>query len=173
MTWAAYVFMIVFVSTFTELLLDSLGVSLPLIAIACFYVSVAYGFWCGLSCAVIGGASLDFLLGREHPYSVLLLILVLGLAALWLYRLEASSPLLLCLPGAMLPFIVWVPWALPPWSMSMTWLSSLFDCVSGAMLAALCSALLLPLVSMALDYMGGLLELALFSDAKDRAAGSQ
>lgn len=173
MTWAAYAFMIVFVSTLAELLLDSLGVSLPLVAMACFYIFVAYGLWSGLACALLGGGSLDFLLGREHPFSVLLLLLVMGLAALWLYRLEASSPLLLCVPGALLPFIVWVPWAAPAWSMSMAWLSAFFDCLSGAFLAAICSAILLPLAVMGLDFLGQRLELELFSDAKDRVAGAQ
>ena len=173
MTWAAYVFLIIFFSTLLELLLDSIGISLPLIAIACFYLAVAHGLWGGLSCALLGGVSVDFLLGREHPFSVLLLLLVIALAMLWLYRLEASSPLLLCIPGALLPFIVWVPWAAPAWVSSIGWLSSLFDCLSGALLASLCSAILLPLSVMAFDFIGNRLELELFSDAKERVSGAQ
>ena len=173
MTWAAYVFLLIFLSTLFELLFDSIGLSLPLIAIVCFYLATSYGLWGGLSCAIIGGCSLDFLLGRETPGSVILLLLVVGLSMIWLYRLEASSPFLLCIPGALLPFIVWTPWSLPAWNPSLVWLSAFFDCLSGSLLASICSTVLLPVAVLTFDYFGQMLELDLFSDAKERLANAK
>jgi len=170
MTWTAYVFAIAFVSTLAELLLDSFGISLPFIAVACFYLAVAQGFWAGAACALFGGASLDFMLGREHPLSVLLLLAVVGLALLWLYRFESSSILLLCVPGALLPSMTWAPIALLERGYGGGWLPGLLLQISDAAVASACSAALLPGMVLALDSLGQYLDLDLFTDAKDRLA---
>jgi len=171
MTCAVFALLLTFIATLGELLLNSFGLSLPLLGLVCFYLAVAYGFWTGAGVAVLGGASIDFLLGREHPMSIVLLLLVVALAMLWLHKLEApSSPLLLSFPGAALPFILWVPWSLPEWEASRAWFVSFFECLAGGIVASACAAALMPLAVLALDYFGQKLGLPLFVDAKDRLA---
>ncbi len=170
MTWAAYVFALSFLAALGELVLDSYGVSLPFVAIACFYLTVALGIGAGGFCAVFGGASLDFVLGREHPLSVPLLLVVAGLALLWLYKFESKSMLFLCVPGAALPFIVWVPVAFLERSYGSGWLPGLLLQFSDAAVASVCSALLLPGMALLVDGLGQRLEMGLFTEAKDRLA---
>jgi len=173
MTAAAYIAVSLFATTFVELLLDSFGINLPLVAILCFYFAVAQGPLAGAACAFVGGASLDFLLGRSDPCTILLLLLVMVMGQIWLRRFEASSNFMLCIPGALLPIIVLVPWSLPPMELSTAWFASFLDCISAAFMESVCSAILLPVMVYALDFIAGSLEIELFADAKARLAEQQ
>jgi hypothetical protein len=170
MSFAAYAFILVFLSSLLELLLDSFGIGIPFLAMACFYLSVACGVAKSIPCALLGGCALDSILGRETPWTALLLLLAVGLGQLWLRRVEARTPLLLPLPGALLPLLLLLPWTLPSWEFSAAWLTAFFDCVSGTLLAMFCSSLLLPFAVLSFDYFGEKFDLELFADAKDRLA---
>ena len=169
-----YALLLLFAATLGELLLDSIGLSLPLIGLLCFYLAIAQGRWTGLGAAVLGGAALDFLLAREQPVSVLLFIFIVVLAELWLRKMEnPEAAVLLCIPGALIPLIAWLPWAIPAWDPAKPWFDSLVDSLVSALVASICSAVLLPVVVLALDYFGSRLELSLFSTAKERLAGAK
>jgi hypothetical protein len=170
MSFVAYAFVLVFLSSLAELLLASFGVGLPLLGMVCFYLSVSAGFWRSVPFAVVGGCAIDSVLGRAFPGSAILLLLVLALGQLWVRRSETRALFLLPLPGALLPPLMLAPWALPRWELSPVWFTAFFDCLSATFLAMLVSAFLMPCAVLAFDYFGARLELELFVDAKERLA---
>lgn len=173
MTRAAYIFLLTFAAILAEALLSSFGIAMPTLAPLVFYLAVAFGPGSGAFAAIAGGAALDFVLGRETPASALLLLLVAGLALLWLYKVESDSVLLLAAPGASLPLIAWLPHALHASACGGGGVAEILSDSSCALIACLCSALILPATVLLLDSLNQALELELYTDAKERIARAQ
>ncbi len=172
MTRAAYIFLLTFAAILAESVLSSFGIAMPTLAPLVFYLAVAFGPGSGAFAAIAGGAALDFVLGRETPASAALLLLVAGLAMLWLYKVESDSVLLLAAPGASLPLIAWLPHALRSGGGGEGVAGILSD-ASCALIACICSALILPAMVLLLDSLNQALELELYTDAKERIARAQ
>jgi len=161
----AYSFLLLFLALTGELLAESGGFRLMLLAPVIFYLTFVFGHFYGIAGALSAGCVLDFCLGAENPWSALFLLSVIGFAMLWLYQTESDSLLLLVIPGVALPFLVQFPVSVIQGGFQ--W-SVILDSLSDAVLCALLSAFLFPLLVLLLDWFGARLSLELFADAKER-----
>lgn len=168
MTLAAYMFLSVFLSVLMELILGNFGLIIPLSACAVFYFTVSAGTGAGLICATLAGGTIDSILCRPFPLTAILLLMVAGLAALWLNRVDTKSMILHLIPGAVLALIYTLP-LLSAANIGMgVSLYSLIRDFSTFIISVSISSVLLPLVIMLLDSISEKLELELYRDAREK-----
>ena len=104
MTRFCYLFLFTFAAVFGEVLAESFGVRIMLLAPVVFYAAYVFGSASGTSVAFFGGCVLDFCLGATNPWTAFFLLLIVAFAIIWLHQTEADSLSLLIVPGAILPF---------------------------------------------------------------------
>ncbi len=165
MTRFCYLFLFSFAAILGEVLAESCGFKVMLLAPLVFYSAYVFGAPCGFAVAFTGGCVLDFCLGAANPWTVPFLFLIVCFAVLWLHQTETDSISLLIIPGAILPFLAQFPPAVIDGGF--TW-ESILDAAADAVIAAILSAMLFPLAIMLLDFIGSGLSLELFADAKER-----
>lgn len=170
MTRFCYLFLFTFAAVFGEVLAESSGFKVMLLAPLVFYSTYVFGVWYGGGVAFFGGCVLDFCLGASNPWTAFFLFLIVCFAIFWLYQTETDSISLLIIPGAILPFLAQFPASVIHGGFS--W-ESILDAGADAVVAACFSAMLFPLAIMLLDFMGSGLSLELFADAKERLRNRQ
>ena len=159
----AYIFLLTGVFAVGEQMLRNFGLFFPFCALFIFYVAVAFGTGWGFAAACLAALALDLPGGGAHPWSILIFLPVLFLAANWLKRAESDSVLMNFLPGLIIPAIVWI--------LSAVFFSGHFFHVlvkQLPMIFPVCafSALWLPILIFLLDNLNSNLSLPLFTDAK-------
>lgn len=165
MTRLCYLFLFTFAAIFAEVLAETSGFKLMLLAPLVFYITYVFGHYYGFAAAFLGGCVLDFCFGASNPWTAFFLLIIVGFAALWLHQTESDSVSLLVIPGAIMPFIAQFPPAVINGGFT---LKSILDAGADAIVTAILSAMLFPLAIMLLDFIGSSLSLELFADAKER-----
>ena len=170
MTRFCYLFLFTFAAVFGEVLAESFGVRIMLLAPVVFYAAYVFGSASGTAVAFFGGCVLDFCLGATNPWTAFFLLLIVAFAIIWLHQTEADSLSLLIVPGAILPFLAQFPPAIIQGGFR--W-ESILDAGADAVIAAILSALLFPVAIMVLDWIGAGLSLELFADTRERLRSRQ
>lgn len=164
MTRLVYIFLLTGIFAVCEQFLRNLGLFFPFCALFIFYIAVAFGNKWGFAAICLAALALDLPgSGAAHPWSILIFLPVLFLAANWLKRAESDSVLMNFLPGLIIPAVVWF--------LSAVFFSGHFFHVlvkQLPMIFPVCafSALWLPILIFLLDNLNSTLSLPLFTDAK-------
>jgi len=146
-----YIFMLCFVSVFTELFFGSMGIILPLTALTVFYVSVSAGWPLALATASVCGLVVDIVYGRDCVLSPFILLVIALASMYWASRSESQFLLFHIIPGALMAVLYTTPnMLINVFSLGVSW-GSLFQNVSNFVFAAAFSAIMLPLLIIALD----------------------
>ncbi|OQA88904.1 MAG: hypothetical protein BWY31_00089 [Lentisphaerae bacterium ADurb.Bin242] len=160
-----YIVFLTVLCVFAELVLRSFGLLFPFAAFFVFYAATAFGPRPAFAAAILAACGLDFAggCGASHPWSFLALSAVIGLSFFWLHQVESESILLHSVPGAAIPFLVWL--------ISLVFLSehrfsAFADQLPGVILASFLASILLPVMIYALDTLNEKLGLDLYTDAK-------
>ena len=170
MTRFCYLFLFTFAAILGEVLAESCGIKVMLLAPLVFYTTYVFGHTSGIFVAFFGGCVLDFCFGAANPWTVLFLLTIVCFAAFWLHQTEQDSISLLIIPGAIIPFLAQFP---PAVIHSGFTLQSILDAGADAVITAVFSALLFPLAIMLMDFIGSSLSLELFADARERLRNRQ
>ena len=159
-----YIVFLTVLSVFAELVLRSFGLFFPFAAFFVFYAATAFGPRPAFGAAFLAACGLDFAGGgAAHPWSFLALSAVIALSYLWLHHVESESILLHSVPGAAIPFIVWLFSLI---FLSENLFSSFTDQFPGMILASFLASVLLPAIIYGLDTLNERLGLELYTDAK-------
>lgn len=160
----AYIFLLTGVFAVMELLLRSFGLFFPFCALFIFYVAVAFGRGWGFTACCLAALALDLPGGgASHPWSILIFLPELYLAAYWLKRAESDSVIMNFLPGLLIPVIVWLLSAI---FFSEHFFHILTEQLPALFPACVIGAVGLPALIFLLDSLNTNLSLPLFTDAK-------
>ncbi len=102
---AVFVFLLMFFSVILQVFAGSYGFFVPCAAYATFYVAVTYGWRCGGMAAIAQGVCVDAIYMRSWFFSVAALLLITGLAQLWLVRADGKSLWAKVLPGLLIAVV--------------------------------------------------------------------
>ena len=161
---ALFVFFVIFISVYLEVLFGSFGLLLPCTALSVFYLSVTHSVKIGIIIGILAGTTLDILYGRQIMLSPFCMIVIALLGHYWLFQGEIDSLLLHFLPGAAIAFISVVPIVLFNVIFLNTSLSNLINCF----LAIIAGGVILPFLIAILDYFAGITGLTQYKTAKQR-----
>ena len=165
MVIAAFIFLIMFFSVYSEVIIGSLGIILPLTSLTLFYLSISLGWRNGLLIAVVAGTSIDMLYGRSHIITPFLMILTVGVSMVWLHRGDPVSILPNLIPGALAAFIV----TFPPVAVSIYYQESYIRGIRLLSMSVISGALLLPVIISFLDSVAERCGLPLYRKARAEA----
>lgn len=159
-----YLIFLTVLSVFAELVLRPFGLFFPFAAFFVFYAATAFGPRLAFAAALLAACGLDFAgSGASHPWSFLALSAVIGLSYFWLHHVESESILLHSVPGAAIPFMVWLISLI---FLSENFFSAFADQFPVVILASFLSTVLLPVMIYGLDTLNEKLGLELYTDAK-------
>ena len=165
MAAAAYLFLVVFLSVYFEVMAGAMGIIVPLAALTVFYLSISFGWRAGLITGTLAGLALDMLYGRELILTPCFMMLTVGAAEFWLYRGDPVSILPNLIPGAAAAFLTSFP-ALAVNSYNTGALMHNFHLL---VFSTVSGALLLPLIISLLDYAAEKFGLPLYRKARAAA----
>ena len=170
MTRVAFIFMLLFLAIYAEVMSGSFGMIIPLTVLAVFYVSVTYGWHVGMAVGGTAGIIIDSLYGRSPCFSAFTMAGVAGLAMFWLYKGDVRHLRFQVIPGLVIPVI----YILPPLAQNFLSLGpGVFAFVDDATMlvaAGLVGCIILPVMVLALDAFNSLFKLEEYMKAKDRLA---
>jgi len=109
MIHAAYIFVLLFLALFLQLLLGSVGIVFPLSALIIFYLAVVYSWKVMLFPALLAGIILDLLYGRAFPLSSVTLPVIVFFAVLWVNKGIPSDTYLQFIPAVLSALIYCFP----------------------------------------------------------------
>ena len=104
-----YIFLLIFISIFTQILIGSAGLILPITALSIFYLTIITNWQTGTVTAVIAGSIVDILYGRTIFLTPVLLVIIALLAILWLYKGELKYLPFQTIPAGLISFIYICP----------------------------------------------------------------
>jgi len=162
---ASFIFIILFISIYLEVLCGSFGIIIPFTAFSIFYISITFSLKSGIFFGFIAGTVLDTLYGRTFLISPFLMAAVTILADYWLHQGEPDSTLLHFLPGAAVTFIYVFPLML----FNILFNDITFSNSLNAFFALPAGALILPFFVTFIDYTAYLTGLPEYKTAKKRA----
>lgn len=165
---AVLISMAAFAAVLVELIAGSYGFWIPAAAWIVFYASVTYGWQSGVMLALIQGAAIDAVFGRDRLLSSLVLLAVVAIARVWIHRADGKTLWMRALPGMLIGLVCVMPqaaiYAFRLGSNPDLILSSTLSCFFSIAL----STLALPLATVMLDSAAILLGLPLFAKARER-----
>ena len=106
---SVFIFLLIFLSIYIEVLAGSMGILFSLTALSVFYFSISHGWSVGLFVGLCAGTILDMLYGRGLLLTQFSMMMVTGFSVFWLHHGEPESVLLHFLPGAVISFIAIIP----------------------------------------------------------------
>jgi hypothetical protein len=109
MAVSSFIFLIVFTSIYFEVIAGTMGIILPLTAIAIFYLAITFGWKRGILLSVLAGTVIDMLYGRSIIVSPYLMIFTVAASMFWLHKGDPVSILPNLIPGATASFLVTFP----------------------------------------------------------------
>lgn len=160
-----FIFLVIFLSLYFEVLAGSLGIFIPLTALSVFYFAIHRGWAAGMFIGLLAGTFLDLLYGRTMLLSSFTMMLAAGLSVFWLHKGEPESILLHFLPGAFVAFITTFPLLLINSLQYGSFIQNFFNLV----FCTVTGAILLPIMIPIYDALAQKVELPLYRGAKARA----
>lgn len=165
---AVLIAMAAFAAVIIELLAGSYGFWIPAAAWIVFYASVTYGWQSGVMLALVQGAAIDVVFGRDRLLSSLALLAVVAIARIWIHRADGKTLWMRAMPGMLIGLVCVMPQA----AIYTFRLGSNPDLILSSTLSGLfsvaVSTLALPLCTAVLDSAALLLGLPLFAKARER-----
>ena len=161
---AIFVFLVIFISVYLEVLFGSFGLLLPFTALSVFYLSVTHSVKIGILIGIIAGVILDMLYGREMMLSPFSMIIIALLGHYWLFQGEIDSLFMHFLPGAGIAFVSVVPIVSYNVIFLNTSLSNFINCF----FAIIAGGIMLPFLIAILDHLAGITGLTQYKTAKQR-----
>jgi len=165
MAITAFIFLIVFISTYIEVLAGSMGIIVPLTAASLFYLSIAYGWRTGLLVSLLAGTVIDVLYGREFLITPYFMMLTVSVSMIWLHKGDPVSTLPNLIPGGLAAFIVTFPLLAVNAYFNETYLHNLYLLV----FSILCGAFMLPVIIGILDFIAEKQGLPMYRKARAQA----
>lgn len=162
MAITAFIFLVIFLSIYLEVLAGSMGIIVPATAIALFYLSIAYGWRCGLLVSLIAGTVIDMLYGRSMLITPYCMMLTVPVSLIWLHKGDPSSILPNLIPGSIAAFIV----AFPPLLINAFFNGIYLHNFYLLVFSILCGAFMLPVVISLLDFVAERQRLPLYRKAR-------
>jgi hypothetical protein len=164
----AYIFIIIFLSIFIQVLIGSYGVIVPLTAISIVYISIVYGWRKGIISAIISGIILDILYGRTTFLSPFTLVIISILSIVWLYKSNVEHIQLQAIPGGIAALIYTLPIIAINYYSNEHGLYLLFTSFMLLIISILFGAFLLPIFVIVLDSINKMLRINLYSEAQEK-----
>ena len=165
MVVAAFIFLIMFFSVYSEVIIGSQGIILPLTSLSLFYLSISLGWRTGLLISIVAGTAIDMLYGRSYIITPFLMILTVGVSTVWLHRGDPVSILPNLIPGALAAFIV----TFPPVAVGIYYRESYTDGFWLLSVSIVSGAFLLPVIISFLDTVAEKCGLPLYRKARAQA----
>ncbi len=104
-----YIFLLIFISIFIQILAGSSWLILPITALSIFYLTIITDWQTGILTAAIAGSIIDIIYGKTIFLSPVLLVIIALLAILWLYKGELKFLPLQTIPAGFITFIYICP----------------------------------------------------------------
>lgn len=168
-----FIFFVIFLSVFLEILSGSFGLIVPVSAMAVFYITAVYEWKIGMISALISGVAVDLLYGREIIFTPFFLMLAVVISIFWLYKGETKSLLIHFIPGGVCGALVSLPplliFSLGPDDGAAGFVRTI-HIISQFMFSIVVSALWLPLFLLVVDTLSGWLGLEIYATVKERLA---
>ncbi|HBC87096.1 MAG TPA: hypothetical protein DCZ94_09095 [Lentisphaeria bacterium] len=162
---ASYIFLVLFTSIMFEVMVGSLGVILPLAAMAVFYFSMVYGWRIGICLGFFSGLAIDMLYCREMPVSALSFMAVSGVTIFWLLKGETKDFFLHAIPGVLVSAVTVLPVVFIYWRGIL--LGGIWDLVFIILFSLISGAVFLPFMVFFLDLLSELLGMELYRKARE------
>ena len=163
-----YIFLLLFISFFCEMLFGSYGIIIPFIAVMIFYLTMIYTLKIGISLAVIAGLILDILYGRMFYITPLTLSVISFFSIFWLRKGVVKSIHLQILPGGAASFIFTFPLLAINYFLHASGFYLFFINILILLLAIILGAILLPITIFILDAINTKLKINLYTNSKKR-----
>ena len=163
-----YIFLLLFLSIFCELLFGSYGIIIPFTAIIIFYLTMIYNLKIGIILAVIAGFLLEILYARTFYISPITLSFISIFSVFWLHKGVVKGIHLQMLPGGIVSFIYTFPILLINYFLYESGLIIFFTNILVLLGAIIFGAVLLPITILLLDTINIKLKINLYADSKKR-----
>lgn len=165
---AVYLFMLIFITALTQVLLGGFGISIPFMAVIVFYITISFGWQRGIFSAVCGGLIIDALYGQNLLITPLILLLVSGFAVYWLFYHQVKPLIGNAIPGAIAAFIVILPQILAKIAENGIGLFLVLEWLPLILCSMVFAGLLLPMTIFFGDFICHRLNLPSYLDAKNQ-----
>jgi hypothetical protein len=106
---AAFIFLILFFSIFSEIVFGSFGFVVPVSACAIFYISVNYGWKLSIILGLLVGLVVDVLFGRHGLHTPYLLFIIAIMGTYWLHKGILKIIRLQVIPGVIIGIVYTAP----------------------------------------------------------------
>ncbi len=163
-----YIFLLLFLSIFCELLFGSYGIIIPFTAIIIFYLTMIYNLKIGIILAVIAGFLLEILYARTFYISPITLSFISIFSVFWLHKGVVKGIHLQMLPGGIVSFIYTFPILLINYFLYESGLIIFFTNILVLLGAIIFGAVLLPITILLLDIINLKLKISLYTNSKKR-----
>jgi len=163
-----YIFLLIFISIFTQILIGSAGLILPITALSIFYLTVITNWQTGVLTASIAGSIVDILYGRSVFLSPVLLVIIALLAILWLYKGELKYLPFQTIPAGFISFIYTCPDLLVYYHIYEHGIYLLLGKLLIILMSLILSSLVFPLFIILMDNINALLKLNLYTKSQKR-----
>lgn len=160
-----FIFLVIFVSLYFEVMAGSMGIFIPLTSLAVFYFAINRGWVVGMLIGMIAGTVLDLLYGRTLMLSPFTMMFAAGISLFWLHQGDPESVLLHFLPGAFVAFINTFPILLINSIHYGSYMQNFFNLI----FSTVAGALILPIMIPLLDALAKKVAIPLYRGAKARA----
>ena len=165
---AVFLFLILFLSIFCEVIFGSFGLIVPVSACAIFYISVNYGWKLSIVLSLLTGLVIDVLFGRHGFLTSYLLFFISIFAVYWLHKGILKIIRLQVIPGIFIGLIYAAPQLLSCYfAYDSGFLLFLYKIIS-LMFTIILSAALLPFMVLIMDSFSEKFDLPLYVKAKKR-----
>ena len=163
-----YIFLLVFISIFTQILVGSAGLILPITALSIFYLTIITDWQTGVLTAAITGSIVDVIYGREIFLSPVLLVIIALLAILWLYKGELKRLPVQTIPAGFISFIYICPDLFITYHVYEQGFYLLLEKLLIASVSLILSSLIFPPFIVLMDKINTPLKLNLYTKSKER-----
>ena len=163
-----YIFLLLFISIFIELLFGSFSVIVPSVALLVYYLTMIYNLKAGIILAIISGFILDALYGRSLLISPVSFSVISIFSVFWLHKGVVSSIHLQMLPGSVISFIYTFPMLAINYFLYESGFILFFINILVLLITVILGAILLPIMILILDFINIKLKINLYIDSKKR-----
>jgi hypothetical protein len=163
-----YIFLLIFISIFIQVLVGSAGLILPITALSIFYLTIITDWQTGILTAAITGSIVDIIYGRTIFLSPALLVIVALLAILWLYKGELKYLPLQTIPAGFISFIYICPGLFVTYHLYEQGVYLFLEKLLIVLLSLILSSLIFPPFIVLMDKINTPLKLNLYIKSKER-----
>lgn len=163
-----YLFMLIFLAVLFQTLIGNCGISIPLLPVIVFYITISFGWQRGVFCAVCGGLVIDALYGHNLLVTPFIMLMVSGFAVFWLFYHQVKPLIVNTIPGAIVAFLVIMPQTMAKIAENGLGLFLIREWLPQILCSMVFSGLLLPLTIFCGDYFCRRLNLPTYLDAKNQ-----